>query len=102
MVDSRSRKERKLGRTQKYVNAGFTDSYYPGVNRIPSKFIKPKGILPVRGGRWSVRKLASYAKDGKRWEAYNNGSLKFLTCRFHTHQEAVEYASKIARFVKGL
>lgn len=57
---------------------------------------KPAGKPPVKGGRWSIRRLR-FKQDGKFWHAYSTGRARQFTRYFKTHAEAIEYASLIAR-----
>lgn len=105
LYDTRTPGERALGRMQRYVHSG-TDPlrYRPWdhgrgfgrKNPAPMDFRRPKRLKPVKGGRWGVRKLAANTPDGWQWHAYNKGSLKALSARFPTQEQAVAYATDMA------
>lgn len=108
MTDVRSRAERRLGRTQRYVHAGVDPFRWRNggggwsVNRVPAEFRKAPGVKPVKGGRWGVRKLAARTRDGLQWHAYTRGTLKGASARFATQAEAVAHAQKMAAMRREL
>lgn len=108
MTDVRSRAERQLGRTQRYVHAGYGPFRWRNgggrwsKNRVPADFRKPRGMKSVKGGRWGVRKIAASTPDGLQWHAYNRGTLKGASARFATQAEAVAHAQKMAAMRREL
>ena len=96
-MDTRTEHERKLGRFQRYVHAGYSPHQFRGVNHVPRDFWRPKKRLrPVKGGRWIVRKLARPGGNGLVWEARCRGSASGMTAQFATQAEAVAYAQFVA------
>lgn len=72
-----------------YVTAGrktATTQYSP-------TFRPPHGKAraPVKGGRWFVRKM-KYNPQGKVWRAWSVGKSRKYSKRFHTFQEAINWA----------
>lgn len=108
MIDSRTEAERRLGLSQRYVNAGHSPLRWRnndrdwGMNRAPADFRKVPGRKPVKGGRWGVRKIAARTRDGLQWHAYTRGTTKGLSARFATQEEAVAHAQKVAALKRGL
>ena len=107
--DTRTREERALGRRQRYVHSGFDPIWKlhnyaapPRLHRNPApmEFRKPKGLKPVKGGRWGVRKLACDTPNGWQWEAYCKGTMKGASGRFPTHKLAIEHAQRMATLAR--
>lgn len=97
-MDTRTVHERKLGRFQRYVHAGYSSPHrWKGLNGVPGDFRHAKRLRPVRGGRWIVRKLARPGGNGLVWEARCDGSIKGMTAQFATQAEAIAYAQFVAR-----
>ncbi len=65
-----------------------------GLERVvrPAPFAKPAGIGPVRGGRWSVRKL----KHTGYWRAWTQGSARRWNRKFWTQTDAMAWAQMVA------
>ena len=103
--DTRTPGERALGRMQRYVHSGTDplryrpwhhDRGFGRKNPTPMEFRKPKGLRPVKGGRWGVRKLACDTPNGWQWEAYCKGTMKGASGRFPTMELAVAHAQRMA------
>lgn len=96
--DTRTGEEKRKGRRQRYVHAGFRPNWDRGPkNQFPADF-RFKGVRAnVKGGRWGVRKLATYRPDGRYWEAYCRGTAKALGGRFATQAEAFSHAESVAK-----
>lgn len=106
--DTRTMGEKLLGKRQRYVNAGVNPAIYRpgsgrwGMNPTPEGFRKPRGLKPVKGGRWSVRKIAARTQDGYQWHAYTKGTMKGASSRFATQADAIRHAQRMARLAAML
>lgn len=108
--DTRTPREKRLGRRQRYVHAGVDPlifqqhrSHISRNNPAPATFRKPASgvkLKPVTGGRWGVRKLACDTANGWQWEAYCKGTLKVMTGRFPTQELAVAHAQRMAMLAR--
>ena len=103
--ETRTQREKRLGRSQRYVHAGVDPlifqqhrSHTSRKNPAPGSFRKPAGkkLKPVTGGRWGVRKLACDTPNGWQWEAYCKGTMKGASGRFPTMELAVAHAQRMA------
>lgn len=81
----------------KYIHAGYNPLWGKNINHVPADFKKPEGLANVAGGRWGVRKIALLCKDGKQWSAYCWGTLKGMSSRFYTQEEAMHHAVAMAQ-----
>lgn len=99
--DTRTEEEKRKGRRQRYVHAGFY-RYQSGMNPVPADFRKKEPRSKVKGGRWGVRKIAVWRGDGKYWHAYNRGTLKGMSARFYTQEEAMSHAVSMSNLAKVL
>ena len=95
-MDTRTEHERKLGRFQRYVHAGYSPHQFRGVNHVPGDFRHARRLRPVKGGRWIVRKLARPGGNELVWEARCRGSASGMTAQFATQAEAIAYAQFVA------
>lgn len=105
--DARTADERMIGRRQRYVHADIDPLLFQRGGRLhfrknptPRAFLKPRGLKPVRGGRWGVRKLACNTPNGWQWEAYCRGTMKGATGRFPTQALAVAHAQRMAALAR--
>ncbi len=56
---------------------------------------RPAGRPPVKGGRWSIRKVGY---DSQRpWRSWTRGKGQRFSRRFPTHAEAIQHATMVAQ-----
>lgn len=58
----------------------------------PAPFRKPEGLKPVRGGRWSIRKL----RHTGYWRAWTSGTASRWNRKFYYQVDAMAWAQMVA------